>query len=268
MNFWNNFENKEQLLISHRGLRSIRAENTMSAFEQVVGRYKIVEFDVGFSKDGIAVIIHDDTLERTSNVEEIKEFKKPYKVVDYTYEQLQKLDFSSWFIEKDPFDTIKNKTILKEDLKNQEIQKILTLKELLFFLKEKNIYANIELKDLKDTKFHKTAVKEVLKIVNETKMQDKILISSFNHDYLKEIYILNPSIEIAVLQEDENPEDLANYLKSLNTKNYNPSFEIITEDLIKELSQAGFYVNIHTVNNKIDIEKLFLWGAKSIFTDF
>ena len=268
MNFWNNFKKDEQLLISHRGLRSLRAENTMAAFKQVIGTYKIVEFDVAFTKDGIAVIIHDDTLERTSNVKEFEEFKKPYKVVDYTYEQLLNLDFSSWFIKEDPFNTIKENKVSLEDLKKEQIQKIPTLKEVLLFLKQNNIFANIEIKDLENTKFHEIAAKEVLKIVDETKMQNKVIISSFNHVYLKQIHDINPSIETAALQEKKHQKDLINYLKSLNVKNYNCDFEITDETLVKKLNDAGFYVNVYTVNKKEDIKMLFKWGVKSIFTDF
>jgi glycerophosphoryl diester phosphodiesterase len=268
MNFWNNFKKDEQLLISHRGLRSLRAENTMAAFKQVIGTYKIVEFDVAFTKDGIAVIIHDDTLERTSNVKEFEEFKKPYKVVDYTYEQLLNLDFSSWFIKEDPFNTIKENKVSLEDLKKEQIEKIPTLKELLLFLKENNIFANIEIKDLENTNFHEIAAIEVLKIVDETKMQNKVIISSFNHTYLKQINNLNPNIDIAALQENKHPKDLINYLKSLNVKNYNCDFEITDEALVKKLIDAGFYVNVYTVNKKEDIEKLFNWGVKSVFTDY
>ncbi|WP_419768745.1 glycerophosphodiester phosphodiesterase [Arcobacter sp.] len=268
MNFWDNFGKDEQLLIAHRGLRSLRAENTMAAFKQVIGKYQIVEFDVTFTKDGIAIIIHDDTLERTSNVKEFKEFKKPYKVADYTYEQLLKLDFSSWFIKTPPFKTIKENKVSIEDLKKEKIEKIPTLKEVLLFLKQNNIFANIEIKDLENTNFHEIAAKEVLKIVDETKMQNKVIISSFNHVYLKQIHDINPSIETAALQEKEHPKDLINYLKSLNVKNYNCDFEITDEALVKKLNDEGFYVNVYTLNQKEDIEKLFKWGVKSIFTDY
>jgi glycerophosphoryl diester phosphodiesterase len=268
MNFWNNFKKDEQLLIAHRGLRSLRAENTMAAFNQVIEKYQIVEFDVTFTKDSIAVIIHDDTLERTSNVTKFEEFKKPYKVVDYTYEQILKLDFSSWFIKKDPFNTIKENKLSLEDLKKEQIQKIPTLKEVLLFLNKNNIFANIEIKDLKNTKFHETAASEVLKIVDETKMQNKIIISSFNHVYLKHIHDINPLIETAALQEKKHPTDLINYLKNLNVKNYNPNFKITDEALVKKLTNEGFYVNVYTVNKKEDIEKLFDWGVKSVFTDY
>ena len=267
MNFWNNFEKDIQALISHRGIRIIRAENTISAFEQAILKYRIVEFDVTFSSDGIPVIIHDSTLERTSNVKDFDEFKAPYSVVDYTYKQLQKLDFGSWFIEEDPYGTIKDGIVSVKELKKLGIQRILTLKELLIFLRDNNTHANIEIKDLQDTKFDKIAVREILKIVDQTDMQNNIIISSFNHNYLKQVYKINSSIETAALQEDYHPKDLINYLKNLHVQNYNPSFEITDKTLVRRLNKAGFYVNVYTVNEQDDIDKLFKWKVKSVFTD-
>jgi len=267
MNFWNNFEKDKQALISHRGLRITRAENTISAFEQAILKYNIVEFDVAFSYDGVPVIIHDSTLERTSNVKDLKEFKEPYNVVDYTYEQLLKLDFGSWFIEEDPYGTIKEGLVSVEELKNLGIQRILTLEELLIFLRDNNTFANIEIKDLSDTKFDKIAVQEIVKIVEKLEMQNKVIISSFNHNYLKQIYKIDPSIETAALQDDHHPEDLINYLKSLNVQNYNPNFMITDKTLVTRLNNAGFYVNVYTVNDQKEIEKLFKWKVKSVFTD-
>lgn len=268
MNFWNHFEKDKHLIIGHRGARSSRAENTMSAFEHALGRCDLVEFDVGFSRDGVAVIIHDDTLERTSDVRDFKEFKAPFRVVDYDYRELLKLDFGSWFIKKDPFGMIKKGKVSVQELQSLRIQRILTLKELLLFLKANHMPANIEIKDARGTKFDATAAAEVLKIAEETDMQEKVSISSFNHDYLKQIHDLNPNIDTAALQEDFNPDDLVHYLRSLHVRSYNPDFEITDEVLVKELNNAGFFVNVYTVNKKADIKKLFDWGVKSVFTDF
>ncbi|MDX1809214.1 MAG: glycerophosphodiester phosphodiesterase family protein [Sulfurospirillaceae bacterium] len=268
MNFWDNFEKDKHLIIAHRGARSIRAENTMSAFVQSLGKCDMVEFDVGFSRDGVAVIIHDDTLERTSDVRDHKEFKAPYNVVDYDYAQLLKLDFGSWFVKEDPFGTIKKDEGLKSELDKLDIQRILTLDELLAFLKKNKMIANIEIKDAKETRFDEIAAKEVLKIVEKHNMKDMVCISSFNHEYLKQIHDLAPDIEIAALQEDHHPANLVEYLKGLHVKSYNPDFDITDETLVKKLNNAGFFVNVYTVNKRSDIEKLFNWGVKSVFTDF
>ncbi|WP_331774745.1 glycerophosphodiester phosphodiesterase [Sulfurospirillum sp. 1612] len=268
MQFWDHFKRDKHLIIAHRGARAYRAENTMSAFAYANGRCDLVEFDVGFSRDGVAVIIHDDTLERTSDVREHPEFKPPYSVSDYDHDMLKKLDFGSWFVRDDTFGTIKLGTASKHDLLELEKQTILTLEALLIYLKSNRMLANIEIKDMSNTAFDDHAAASVLDIVKRMQMQEYVCISSFNHKYLKQLHDLDPNIVTAALQEKSHPEDLVNYLKKLSVSSYHLDIEITSEALIKELNEAGFYVNVFTVNEQKDIDQLFKWGVKSVFTDF
>ncbi|MCF6172469.1 MAG: glycerophosphodiester phosphodiesterase [Campylobacteraceae bacterium] len=267
MSFWENFDKSKKLIVAHRGARSIRAENTMPAFKEAIKNSDFIELDVAFSKDGVPVIIHDNTLERTSNVKEFKEFKKPYRVKDYTYKQLSKLDFGSWFIRDDPFGTIKNGTVNIEDLKALKTQRILTLDKVLKFLKKHNFPVNIEIKDLSRTAYDKTAVKTIVDLIEKHVMVNLVLLSSFNHKYLRQAFKINPNIDTAALEEKDHSKDLVKRLKRLRVRSYNPSLNIADSDLIKNLSNAGIFVNIFTVNSKEEKEKLFKEGAKSVFTD-
>jgi len=268
LDFWNNFSNKSKLISAHRGYRAIMPENTMIAFEKSLGMSDFIELDVGFTKDGVAIIIHDDTLLRTSNVQKHKEFKVPYKVVDYTYNEILKLDFSSWFIKDDPFDTIKNNIIKKDYLQSLKIQRIPTLKEVLAFIKKHNFPVNIEIKDMKNTKFDKIAVSKIVKIVKTYNIDKLILFSSFNHNYMKQLALLAPNITRAALQENKHPKNLVKYLKSLKVHGYHCCADIVNKNIINELRKNDFFVNVFTVNNSKEKEKLFKQGVKAIFTDF
>ena len=64
MSFWDNFGDKKNLVAAHRGARSLKPENTMSAFKEALDKSDYIELDVGFSKDGVAIIIHDCVVER------------------------------------------------------------------------------------------------------------------------------------------------------------------------------------------------------------
>jgi len=270
MGFWENFDKNQKLVVAHRGARSIRPENTMSAFKEAMKNSDFIELDVAFSKDGVPVIIHDNTLERTSNVKEFKEFKefkKPYRVRDYTYKQLLKLDFGSWFLKNDPFKTIENGTVTKEELKALKTQRILTLDQVLKFFKKHNFPINIEIKDLSRTAYDKTAVKTIIDLIEKHVMVNLVLLSSFNHKYLRQAFKINPNIDTAALDEKNHSKDLVKHLKRLRVRSYNPSLQIVDSDLIKDLSNAGIFVNIFTVNDKQDKLKLFEEGAKAVFTD-
>ncbi len=266
MNFWKNFKKEGELIAAHRGARSLRAENTMSAFEEALNQgADFLEIDVGFSKDGVAVIIHDDTLERTSDVKIHKEFKPPYRVVDYTYDELLNLDFGSWFIKDDPFDSIKEGRVKKEDIK---VQRILTLEEVLEFAKKHRFPVNVEIKDMSGTPFDLVAVKKVLDIIHSVGVEDLVLISSFNHDYIKEVSKLAPNITKAALQEKKNPENLIEHLKEIGADGYHPELEIADKIDTKELNDAGFFVNVYTVNKNSDKKRLFSKGVKASFSDY
>jgi glycerophosphoryl diester phosphodiesterase len=78
------------LIIGHRGASAVAPENTMSAFRRAIeAGADGIEFDVRLSRDGVPVIIHDDTLRRTG--------LRPERVVDLSAEELQNVDAGSWF---------------------------------------------------------------------------------------------------------------------------------------------------------------------------
>lgn len=267
MGFWENFDKDKKLIVAHRGARSIRPENTMSAFKEAIKNSDFIELDVAFTKDGVPVILHDNTLERTSNVREFKEFKKPYRLKDYTYKQLLKLDFGSWFIRDDPFKMIEKGIVKIEELKALKTQRILTLDQVLKFLKKHNFPVNIEIKDVSRTPYDKTAVKTIIDIVEKNVMVNLVLLSSFNHKYLRQAFKINPNIDTAALEENDHPKDLLKYLKRLRVRSYNLSLKIAHPELIKDLSGAGIFVNVFTVNDKEERQKLFNEGSKAVFTD-
>jgi len=266
--FWSNFSRKTKLIAAHRGHRAIRAENTLSAFEASLEKADFIELDVGFTKDAVAIIIHDDTLERTSNASELKEFKKPYSVVDYTYDEIKQLDFSSWFASNDPFGTIKSGAVTMRELKALSIQRVSTLKEVLLFLKKHNFPVNVEIKDMSQTAFDKLATKIVADIVKEVEVENLVLFSSFNHNYIKELSLLAPNTTRAALKHKSHPEDIVQYLKSLHVDGYHCELGIANKDIIKELDKNNLFTNVYTVNSKSDKKRVFDMGARAIFTDF
>jgi len=267
MGFWDTFD-KDRLIAAHRGFRSIRAENTMAAFEASIGRCDFVELDVGFSRDGVPIIIHDDSLKRTSNVAEVEGFSAPYAVVDYSYAELLQLDLSSWFLISDPFGTIAENDSLAQENRMLPIQRIPTLRETLSFFKRYHMPVNIEIKDMRGTLFDSVATAKTLELVRECSMEESVLISSFNHAYVAEAKALAPYISRAALQEHGHPQNLIAYLRELGVDCYHCELKIVTQALVRELTDAGITVNVYTVNTPEEKEQMFSWGVKSVFTDF
>ncbi|MCX4909621.1 glycerophosphodiester phosphodiesterase family protein [Streptomyces sp. NBC_00878] len=89
------------LVIAHRGASAYAPENTLAAIDKAddLG-FRWVENDVQRTKDGELVVIHDDSLTRTTNVEEVFPGRAPWKVKDFTAAEIARLDAGSWFSPK------------------------------------------------------------------------------------------------------------------------------------------------------------------------
>jgi len=269
MTFFDNFSS-HQLIAAHRGFRAYYPENTLSAFTGSLGRCDFIELDIQLCKDNIPVVIHDPTLERTSDCQIKKKLfdLNSFKVCDWTVPQLKTLDMGSWFIETDPFKTIADKKIHLDNLTSILPQTILTLEEVLHHPRLKKIPINIEIKDHSGTSQDKLVAARVLEVIKMTKSEERVLISSFNHDYLLMSHIIYPEISTGVLKIENHPDDLVNYLKTLGASAYHPSDKITDRELIRHLRTAGFGVNIFLVNDKKRQQYLFDSGATAVFTDF
>jgi len=267
MLFYNNFKNKN-LKIAHRGYRSQRAENTLSAFEYSIGKFDFIELDIQVTKDNRLVVFHDYTLNRTTNITENNNFvfNGSYNIYDYTLEELKLLDISSWFLKVDPFDTIQNNVNLQKELKHFSIQKIMTFDDILQFANTNNIAINIELKDcsyIKDELF----IKKVYQSLKKAKMKVPFLISSFNHNYLKLLKTLDLDICTAANIEKRIPNDFIGYLKNLKVEACHIASELIDDVDTKELIKNDFTISVFTVNDKNQQEDYFKRSIRAVFTD-
>jgi len=148
------------LCIAHRGAFAYAPENTMKAFELAVEmKADMIEFDIRMTKDGHIVVIHDETIDRTSD-------GSGY-VRDMALDQLKQFDFG-------------------------EGEKIPTLEEVLQLAEKHKIMLNIELKEYK-------IAKKTVELIDKYGMSDKVIVSSFLHPELLDIKNYNPNIQTALL---------------------------------------------------------------------
>src|SRR3989344_8401463 len=151
---------KDFMIIGHRGACHYQPENTIASFKHALKlKCRFVETDVRVSKDKKVVLMHDKTVDRTTNGHGL--------VSKFTLKQLKKLNAG----------------------KKQEIP---TLQEYINLLKNKAVMV-IELKKAKNI------VKEILKIIKKNKIEDRVIIVSFYANYLKKIKKLNSKIKIGLL---------------------------------------------------------------------
>ncbi|MCQ9181883.1 glycerophosphodiester phosphodiesterase [Streptomyces sp. IBSBF 2953] len=85
-------------VIAHRGASAYAPENTLDAVDKAASMGILwLENDVQRTKDGELVVIHDETLRRTTDAEEVFPGRAPWKVKDFTGAEIARLDAGSWF---------------------------------------------------------------------------------------------------------------------------------------------------------------------------
>jgi glycerophosphoryl diester phosphodiesterase len=241
--------------IAHRGARLIAPENTLFAAKQaVLSGADMWELDVQYTADKQLIVIHDDSLERTSNVQQIQSFihRKPWNVADFTKSEIQRLDFGV------SFQTISSKT------KRQYPAPF--LEEAIKFSKKNSIDMNVEIKDISGLPGHESISSHVYNTVKKMDFLEHVLFSSFHHDYLFQIRAIDPKARIAVLN-DRPSDTFFSLLKKLNAEAYHPFYQIIDQIQIDELHHKGFQINVWTVNDKDMMTSFINMGVDGIVTD-
>lgn len=278
------------LNIAHRGYRGKFDENTMLAFKKAI-EYNAdgIETDIQLSKDGIPIIIHDETLDRTTNghgfvndytIDELKIFRtksvpKIQAIKDIALEKNELLKSTN----SGEIANIENRRngdfkIGKYTLKEVEYfestigEEIPTLRELLELFSNSNLkILNLELKN--SVIEYKGLEEKVLRMVDEFNLRDRVIISSFNHLSLLKIRELegNKKTVLGALTET-TLANVPQYLKSISVECYHPYFlSILNKEYIKEIKNAGIIVNPYTVNNIEDMKKVIKAGVNGIITN-
>ena len=248
-------------IIAHRGARSLAPENTLCAAQKAIDvGSNMWELDVQMTKDHELVVIHDSTLERTTNVKNIFEFesRKPWPVQAFTYEELKRLDAGAWFYE--------NNTQLHKEKNSSKIT-IPTLKQALLLTKQNQFKVNIEIKDVEDFCHEEIIVSQVLNLINELDMMDQCLLSSLNFSIIQKIKQLNPHVKTGIVVES-TINDPISLLNELGAVAFHPSIDILNLDLVNQLLSHGYQVNVWTVNDKKTMQQLIQWRVSGIFTDY
>ena len=184
-------ENHTSYMIAHRGDTSTAPENTMSAFQSALLRgYKAVETDVQFTKDNVPVILHDSTINRTSN--------GTGRIMDLTFDEVREYDFGSW----------KSEAYAGE--------KIPSFQEFIEFCRENSIHPYIE---LKTTITQNDKIQLLLEIVSAAGMQKDVSWFSFSYNLVEMVKEVDPTADIGVVLHagDVVTEQFIEQMKSLKT---------------------------------------------------
>lgn len=227
-------------VIAHRGASALAPENTLSAFRRAaeIGA-KWVEFDVMLAACGEVVVIHDETLDRTTNGTGL--------VCDYPYKYLKTLDAGSWF-----------NTAFRDE-------KIPTLKEVFGVLTECHLFPNIEIKPSLGNE--EQTVKNVIAVTKQYWNANlPVLFSSFSHEVRRILRKWLPSGLLACLMH-EWQEDWKKTSDELQCVAIDVNHTILIPERIHDIKSTGRLLLSYTIDDPIRAHELFSWGVDAIFSN-
>ncbi|WP_405829637.1 glycerophosphodiester phosphodiesterase [Streptomyces sp. NBC_00105] len=175
----------EPVVYAHRGASAYAPENTLAAIDLAMRLgFDWVENDVQRTRDGELVVIHDDTLARTTNVEQVFPGRSPWKVKDFTAAEIARLDAGSWFGEEYAGARVPTlRQYLNRVQRNQQ--------KLLLEIKKPELYPGIEEQTLK--------VLEEAGWLDERHVTQRLVVQSFSADCVRIVHRLRPDLVTAFL---------------------------------------------------------------------
>lgn len=233
--------NQPPLNIAHRGFSGRFPENTMLAFEKA---YETgvdgIELDVQMSKDQELVIIHDSTVDRTTD--------GTGYVKDLTLEEIRRLDAGA------------------HDERVMEREPVPTLEEYLEWAADKELLTNIE---LKTNIFEYPGIEQkVIQLVEAHQMEDRLVCSSFNHFTIQRMKELHPALRCGLLCSDW-VVGMGRYTRELGIECVHPAFYMLKNtDYVKELQDKGLDIHTWTINKEEWMREAMDAGVTSIITNF
>ncbi len=234
-------ENRKTIIIAHRGASAYAPENTMAAFRKAVEMSADgIEFDVKCTRDGEMVIIHDQTLERTTN--------GLGKVIEKNLDDLRALDAGSSFSEEFKGEKIPLLSEVLEEFSNKLLINI-----------ELTNYASI-----RDGLAEKAAG-----LVKKMGNEESVIFSSFHPYNLIVCRRILPKVPGALLALPGKIGWIfrSNLMKWISPEIIHPFYKDIDRQYIEKQHRANRKVNVWTVNTEEEIKKMLQNNVDGIITD-
>lgn len=220
------------LRIGHRGAKAHVAENTLASFQQALNLGADgIELDVHVSADGELVVIHDFTVDRTTN--------GTGEVHKLTVAELKQLKVEGSHI-------------------------IPTLDEVMYAVGKKCL-VNIEMKGRHTAQPVSEFVDRYVK--EKSYSYADFIVSSFQREELQNISRLNPYIQLGILTQ-ASVKQAMQWAEEFSAKAIHPHFSLLTESNVKKAKEAGLKIYTWTVNEQEDIDRVKAYGVDGIISDY
>ena len=262
------------LVWAHRGARSVAPENTLAAARAALAQGAFGwELDVRLTLDGAVVVAHDRGLRRVTDIARRADMpgRAGHLADRLTLARIRSLDAGSWFARRDPFGTVARGEVRPEDLESFAGERIPTLAEALEWTRQTGMAVNIEIKDMQGGD-DAWLVRETARLVRASGLEGRVLVSSFRPASLALFRDMCPEVPMGLLL-DHRARAVSRYgmlerLRRLGASAVHPPLKGLGSGAIGFFRDAGFGVNVYTVNSAEDMLWLAREGATAIFTDY
>jgi len=226
---------------AHRGASAVAPENTIAAFRAAADQgARWVELDVALLADDTLVVIHDDSVDRTTS--------GSGNLGSLTRSDIDKLDAGAWF---DP---------------RFAGEKLSTLEDILKALGEFGLSANVEIKQHKHHRSLAQLVEAVQRDIRKRNPKTEIMISSFDPEALKAMHQLEPELEMAMLWS-RPPEDWEARLAAIPATSIHMHYKALSIGLLEETAKRNIKVRAWTCNNPVELISFWGAGLTGVITD-
>jgi glycerophosphoryl diester phosphodiesterase len=237
---------------AHRGSSGAAPENTLAAVRLALAhKSDVVENDIQRTLDGELVIMHDVTLARTTDVEQVFPDRAPWNVRDFTLAEIKQLDAGSWFA---PEFTGERVPTLAE-----WVGVVGDRAGMLLEPKAPELYPGIEIDLDKELRS--------LPVFNRAVQRDEVVVQSFNHPWLRAYKDLAPDVTVGLLFGSKPTEaaiaDAATWAQQVN-----PALGAIDEATVDQIHAAGMESHVWTVNAGQDMRRAISWDVDGIITNY
>ncbi|WP_268249649.1 glycerophosphodiester phosphodiesterase family protein, partial [Streptomyces bluensis] len=218
--------------IGHRGAPEIAPENTIASLEAAADRgADWVETDVQFTKDGRPVLMHDDTVDRTTD--------GTGRVDQLTAEEISRLTVTGG-------------------------GSVPTLEQALSSLKPRSARLLLEIKGPQTS----AAVDQALRVVSEAGMTDRTLLQSFDEDVVRDVAASTHRTEVALLRSTLDADPVAT-ARALKLSTYAVKFTGLSARpaVVDQLKAAGVDVFVWTVDSDSQWKTTASWGVDGVITN-
>ncbi len=238
--------------IAHRGSSGVVPENTIAAVERALAQgADIIENDIQRTADGELVIMHDTTLARTTDVEQVFPDRAPWAVGSFTLAEIKQLDAGSWF---SPAYAGQRVPTLAE-----WVQAVGNRAGMLLEPKAPELYPGIEVDLDKELR--------ALPEFNRALKRGDVVVQAFNHGWLEAYQDLAPDVPTGLLF-GATPTQAQIDAASTWAEQVNPALGVTSEGTVTAVHGAGIEINVWTVNGGQDMRRALAWHVDGIITNY